>query len=91
MVVRSAGLVLAALAVCTAGACDRPAGHDRALPSDRSPGPRTTAYLPPAPNNAGTGSSTVNTPNAVAGGQLPDWSNPTPPGLPAASGPLNGR
>lgn len=82
-------LVLVVVAVCTVGACDRTVSHG-ALPGGRSPGVRTTAYLPPSPNNAATGSSTGNTPNAVVGGQIPDWSNPTPPGLPAASAPLGG-
>lgn len=77
--------LLVILVVCLLAAC----GHARS--TDTTPGVKSTAYLPPAPNDAATGNSTTNTPNAVAAGQIPDWSNPTPPGLPAASGPLNGR
>ncbi len=75
----------AALAVGTASACDRSADRGQARPMDRSPGVASTANLPAAPNDAATGASTMNTPNAIVGGQIPDWSNPTPSGLPAAS------
>lgn len=54
----------------------------RAAP--QSPGAGSTANLPHERNNAGTGSSTLNTSNAVAAGQISDWSNPQPGGLPPA-------
>lgn len=58
----------------------------RATPEHpQSPGAASTANLPPTPNNAGTGSNSSNTPYAVYGGQLPDWSNPRPSGIPPAS------
>jgi hypothetical protein len=54
------------------------------MPTRESPGVKSTANLPPAPNNAGTGSSAMNTSLSVVGGQVPDFSNPTPSGIPAA-------
>jgi hypothetical protein len=61
----------------------------RAMPTEESPGVKSTANLPPTPNDAATGSSTMNTSLAVVGGQVPDSSNPTPSGIPAASAALH--
>ena len=88
---RDARILLAILVIWPLAACGHTARPGSARSTERTPGVKSTAYLPPAPNEAATGSSTMNTPNAVAAGQIPDWSNPTPPGLPAASAPLNGR
>lgn len=88
---RYARILLAILVVCLLAACGHAAWQGSARSTETTPGVKSAAYLPPAPNNAATGNSTTNTPSAVAAGQIPDWSNPTPPGLPAASAPLNGR
>jgi hypothetical protein len=88
---RYARFLLAILVVCLLAACGHAASQGSPRSTETTPGVKSTAYLPPAPNDAATGNSTTNTPNAVAAGQIPDWSNPTPPGLPAASAPLNGR
>ena len=58
-------------------------------PPDGRPGVRSTAYLPPSPNEAGTGTHPLNSTLAVVGGQTTDASNPTPSGLPGASPALN--
>jgi outer membrane PBP1 activator LpoA protein len=88
---RYARILPAIIAACLLAACGHAARQGSARSTETTSGVKSTAYLPPAPNDAATGNSTTNTPNAVAAGQIPDWSNPTPPGLPAASAPLNGR
>ena len=75
-------ILLLSIAACSGGGGDK-------LAANGSPGVRSTAYLPPMPNNAGTGTHEANTSLAVVSGQVPDASNPTPPGLPAASAALN--
>ena len=88
---RYARILPAILAACLLAACGHAARQGSARSTETTSGVKSTAYLPPAPNDAATCISTTNTPNGVAAGQIPDWSNPTPPGLPAASAPLNGR
>jgi hypothetical protein len=88
---RYAWILLSILVACPLAACGHAMRQGRVPSMERTPGVKSTAYLPPAPNDPATGNSTMNTPNAVAAGQIPDWSNPTPPGLPAASAPLSGR
>jgi hypothetical protein len=77
-------LIVLAAALFGAAACG---GRDG--PSDGSPGVRSTAYLPPSPNEAGTGTHELNSSFAVVGGQTTDPSNPTPSGLPGVSPALN--
>ena len=88
---RYAWILLAILVVWQLAACGHATRQRSARSTERTPGVKGTAYLPLAPNDAATGSSTMNTPDAVAAGQIPDWSHPTPPGLPAAGAPFNGR
>jgi hypothetical protein len=81
-------LLLLSMIGLSLAACDAtPPSHDAAATG--SPGVQATANLPPTANNAGTGSSDMNTSLAEVGGQLPDSSNPTPAGLPGASAVLN--
>lgn len=76
------------MAACSGGGIHKMTAADHEATTS-SPGTRSAAYLPPSPNNAGTGNHDANTPLAVVGGQVPDTSNPTPPGLPSASPALN--
>jgi hypothetical protein len=78
-------LSLAAMAACGLAACHGSIERGRAMPAEQSPGVKSTANLPPSPNHAATGSSTANSSLAIVGGQIPDASNPTPSGIPAAS------
>ena len=83
---KSAVLAIAAAAIaCGLAACAGSMERGRAMPAEGSPGVKSTANLPPSPNHAATGSSTANTSLAIVGGQVPDASNPTPSGIPAAS------
>jgi hypothetical protein len=75
-------LIVVAVALLGAAACGDGA-------ADGSPGVRSTAYLPPSPNEAGTGTHPLNTSLTVVGGQTTDPSNPTPSGMPGASAALN--
>jgi hypothetical protein len=79
--------VLAAVAVCGLTSCADGLGPRDVSQLD-SPGVKSTAYLPPSPNDAATGSNTLNTSLAVVGGQTTDSSNPIPPGFPATSAAL---
>jgi len=81
-------LFVLAAALFGAAACGG-SGSGPEGPADGSPGVRSTAYLPPSPNEAATGSHDLNSTLAVVGGQTTDPSNPTPSGLPAASAALN--
>ncbi len=83
---RSVLFVVPALMVLAA--CNDGPAHSGATDTG-SPGIKSTAYLPPSPNEAGTGTNDMNSSLAVVGGQTTDASNPTPSGLPAASAALN--
>ena len=79
-------IIVLAVALFGAAACG---GGGREASADGSPGVRSTAYLPPSPNEASTGTNSMNSSFAVLGGQTTDASNPLPAGLPAASPALN--
>ncbi len=79
---KSALVMIATMSLYGLSACG--GGSPSEAGQQQSPGIKSTVNLPPSPNNAGTDSSSMNTPLATVGGELPDSSNPIPDGAPGA-------